>query len=100
MIANLIRNGGVGAESSVVKIYDRELLQRLMRVGMELQGLPSQVWRPGVPSSGWESRDFLHDFINSYGWTIGGGTNEIMRNIVAEKVLGLPKEPQGTGSRS
>jgi len=99
MIANLIRNGGAGPESSVVKIYYSELLQRLMRVGMELEGLPSQVSRPAVPSSGWESRDFLHDFINSYAWTIGGGTNEIMRNIVAEKVLGLPKEPQGTGGR-
>jgi alkylation response protein AidB-like acyl-CoA dehydrogenase len=94
MVTNLIRHGGTGPESSVVKIYYSELLQRLMRIGTEMQGLPAQLHRPTVASSGWESRDFLHDFINAYAWTIGGGTNEIMRNIVAEKVLGLPKEVQ------
>jgi alkylation response protein AidB-like acyl-CoA dehydrogenase len=93
MITRLLSDGGTGPESSVVKVYYSELLQRLMRIGMELEGAPTQILRPTVPSSGWESRDFLRDFINSFGWTIAGGTNEIMRNIVAEKVLGLPREP-------
>jgi alkylation response protein AidB-like acyl-CoA dehydrogenase len=99
MIGRLLSDGGTGPESSVVKIYYSELLQRLMRVGMEFQGPSAHIRRPGVASSGWESRDFLRDFINSFGWTIAGGTNEIMRNIVAEKVLGLPKEPSGPGTR-
>ena len=97
MVTNLIRNGGAGPEASVVKIFYSELLQRLMKFASELHGLPGQLLQPGVPSSGWETHDFARDFIHSYSWTIGGGTNEIMRNIVGEQVLGLGREPRPEG---
>ena len=94
MVTNLLHHGGAGPEASVVKIFYSELLQRLMKFASELHGLPGQILRPGVASSGWETHDFARDFINSYSWTIGGGTNEIMRNIVGEQVLGLAREPR------
>lgn len=92
MITNLLREGGVGAESSVIKIYYSELLQRLMRLAVELEGLDAQLERPFNPSSSQASGNHIMDYVMSFGWTIGGGTNEIMRNLVAEKVLGLPRE--------
>lgn len=35
--------------------------------------------------------DWPRAFMNSFGMTIGGGTSEILRNIIGERVLGLPK---------
>jgi alkylation response protein AidB-like acyl-CoA dehydrogenase len=94
MITNIVRRGGVGNEASIVKLYYSELLQRLMLDGTRLLGLDAHVVRPALMSAGWESGDWLYDYINSFGWTIGGGTNEIMRNIIGERTLGLPREPE------
>jgi alkylation response protein AidB-like acyl-CoA dehydrogenase len=94
MVADIVRRGGVGDEASIVKLFYSELLQRLMDDGTALQGLPAHLARPPVASAGWETGDWLFDYLNAYGWTIGGGTNEIMRNIIGERVLGLPREPE------
>jgi alkylation response protein AidB-like acyl-CoA dehydrogenase len=37
----------------------------------------------------------MADFMNSYAWTIAGGSEEIQRKIVSERMLGMPKEPKG-----
>ena len=83
----------LGAHASVVKLYYSELLQRLTALGMDVAGLDGQraVRRP--MSSGWESGAWLLDHIGSWEWTIPGGTSEIQRNIIAERALGLPREP-------
>ena len=56
---------------------------------MDLLGLDDTV----VGADGRRSTRSRHVFLNSRAETIYGGANEIQRNIVGERVLGLPKEP-------
>ncbi len=81
------------ADASVVKLYYSELLQRLTGFAAEVVGLQSQMVLDKPLSSGWESGAWGLDFIGSWEWTIPGGASEIQRSIIAERGLGLPREP-------
>jgi alkylation response protein AidB-like acyl-CoA dehydrogenase len=81
------------ADASIVKLYYSELLQRMTDFGAEIGGLAAHTELTKSASSGWESGSWMLDFIGSWEWTIPGGSSEIQRTIIAERGLGLPREP-------
>ncbi|MEZ5169987.1 MAG: acyl-CoA dehydrogenase family protein [Acidimicrobiia bacterium] len=93
MVDDIVRHGEPGPASSTIKVVYSELLQRLTGLGERLSGLPGQRDVGRGFAAAWTSGDWLLDYIGSWTWTIAGGTNEIQRNVIAERVLGLPREP-------
>jgi alkylation response protein AidB-like acyl-CoA dehydrogenase len=77
----LQRTGVPGPEGSVAKLRWSEQNQRLTKLGRELLG------EEGILDDGW----WHYQQLRSRGNTIEAGTSEILRNIVAERVLGLPR---------
>lgn len=94
MLVRLVRDGAPGPEASVVKLFYSELLQRLSGFGVVLDGLAGQLDRAVPKSASWTSGVWIVDHLKSWGWTIGGGTSEIQRTMIGERVLGLPREPR------
>jgi alkylation response protein AidB-like acyl-CoA dehydrogenase len=91
MIEGIIRGADVGGTSSIIKVFYSELLLKLMRYVTELQGVAGQLDAPVLACSGWETGFWMNDYIHAFGWLIGGGTNEIQRNVIGERMLGLPR---------
>ena len=74
---------------SLLKIGNDVVTQRRAETALALAGADGVTWEPGdVRQSGWAAT-----YLTSRSASIGGGTAEIMRNNVGEKVLGLPREP-------
>jgi alkylation response protein AidB-like acyl-CoA dehydrogenase len=91
LIEEVISGKDVGGVSAVIKVFYSELLAKLMRAVTDLRGLTAQVDQPLLECAGWETGFWMIDYVHSFGWAIGGGTNEIMRNVVGERMLGLPR---------
>ena len=76
------RSGIPGPEGSILKLMWSELNQRMTETAMDLGGASSQVG----DGDGWR-----YQFLRSRANTIEAGTSEVLRNILAERVLGLPR---------
>ncbi len=85
-----LRNAAPGPESAIGKLVASELRQRMMDVAMEIAGPYAVLGRrnPRALDRGrWQGL-----YLDARAYTIGGGTSEVMRNIIAERALGLPKD--------
>jgi hypothetical protein len=82
-------NGAREVSASAVKVQNSELCRRLRDLGFAGAGMPAQLGSADQPDGG----HFLKSALFAQGMAIAGGTDEIQRNIVGERVLGLPKEP-------
>ena len=85
----IMRSGKPGPESSIVKLFWSEMDRRQKALGMEMLGLYSQL----VNGSEWavDHGKWLRAFLWSRAGTIYAGSSEIQRNIIAERVLGMPR---------
>ena len=91
-LAQAERDGVPGPGGSVVKIYYSELFQQMTDVAMHVlqrAGLAREDL-DGYPHSG----SFVEERLRSLSFSIAAGTSQIQRNIIAERILGLPKEPK------
>lgn len=94
-----IREGTPGPEGSIGKLMSTELTKRVASLAVELAGasgmvLPGPYPSPGTSLSESERADPRFDLLASPSNTIMGGTSEIQRNNIGERVLGLPREPR------
>jgi len=76
------RNGIPGPEGSILKLMWSELNQRMTETAVDMGGPASQVGE----GDGWR-----YQFLRARANTIEAGTSEVLRNILAERVLGLPR---------
>ncbi len=88
-LTQLRRSGKPGPESSLVKLFWSEMSQRLHDTAMQMLGPDGQCW-PGESRAPARGR-WLRSYLYYRAATIFAGTSEVQRNIIAQRVLGLPR---------
>jgi alkylation response protein AidB-like acyl-CoA dehydrogenase len=90
VLTQLVKGEPAGPAGSASKLFFSETWQKVAELGLELQGAYAALGEGSewaVDDGRWQYRA-----LRSRGNTIQGGTSEVMRNILAERVLGLPKD--------
>ena len=82
--ARAVFDTGPGIEGNIAKLFGAEHAQRVAELALRIAG--------GSLLTGGEG-DVVHDYLFSRCLTIAGGTSEVLRNLIAERILGLPREP-------
>jgi alkylation response protein AidB-like acyl-CoA dehydrogenase len=84
MVSRIARDGQPGPQSSIVRFYYSQLSQRVFATSLLVLG-QRQVYGSA------DAAFWTGGYLNSFRHVIAGGTKDIQRNIIGERVLGLPK---------
>jgi alkylation response protein AidB-like acyl-CoA dehydrogenase len=88
-VGEFLSGGAVGPESSTVKLLMAEAEQRVASTALEVLGPSLQHADPDEEAE----NDFWHEtYLYSRAATVYGGTQQIQRSIIADRILGLPKD--------
>lgn len=88
-IVSQSKKGQSGPEASVTKLFWSELQQKVFNVAVEEQGVLAAIEDEDYSIKGrWQL-----GYLRSRAATLGGGTSEIQRNVIAERMLGMPRDP-------
>ena len=82
-ISRAAREPVPGPEASIVRLFHTELLKRTTSLAMDLLGTEALIRAA--------SQAVIYEYLDAFSATIAGGTSEIQRNIIGERVLGLPR---------
>ena len=85
-ISRTARSGMPGPEGSMIRLFHGELHQRVYQLALDIVGPEALRLTPVDGEGVWTG-----PYLQSFAYTIGGGTTDIQRNIVGERVLGLPR---------
>ncbi len=84
--------GQPGPEGSITKLFQALYNQRLQNLAVDVLGANGMAWTSDDGATSGRIRGFLRSRAN----TIEGGTTEVMKNILGDRVLGLPREPDAS----
>ncbi|QLL07406.1 acyl-CoA dehydrogenase family protein [Mycobacterium vicinigordonae] len=90
IISGIMRGAPPGPEGSVAKLVRTDYYRLSAQVGAAIAAAAATAWNPQTEAADLWAQTLL--FVPSL--SIGGGTDEVLRNVIGERVLGLPKEPQ------
>jgi alkylation response protein AidB-like acyl-CoA dehydrogenase len=103
ILTQYLRDGQLGPESSISKLYWSEYHQHAVDLALEIMGAaalvrdgrrPYRHFRTDEPGADNSANSWIDVFLlNARSGTVYAGTSQIQRNIIAETILGLPKEP-------
>ncbi len=81
-------------DASIVKLCYARTLREFVSLGKRISGLQGLYNTACIRGATQETGNWTLDFMNSYNWSIAGGSDEVQRNIISERMLQMPREPK------